>query len=184
MPNIEKKLTSNFQKSKTKNHPQTHAVDPDFLLLPGDALFFAGDVRVAPSLAADKGLSLVPVTSDAAAAGAKTSALLPTPLEASKAFGGGNGSDAAPQPPLALLEEGGNAPFLPSNSKLIQAVVRFKVRRRYVFCGLNFGPCLLSLSSFPDSEFLCFPVCVLSRSLSCFDNGFKTQFDYQNSKFN
>ena len=123
------------------HHPQkqTHAVDPDFLLLPGDALFFAGDVRVAPALAADKGLALVPVTADAAAAGAKTSALLPPPpqpLEASKAFGSRSpgGSDAAPQAPLALLEEGGGAPLLPSNSKLIQAVIRYKVR----FCCFSF----------------------------------------------
>ena len=118
------------------HQPQTHAVDPDFLLLPGDALFFAGDVRVAPALAAEKGLTLVPVTADAAAAGAKTSALLQQtpPLEASKAFGGGaSGSDAAPQAPLALLEEGVGAPLLPSNSKLIQAVVRHKVSNLFFF---------------------------------------------------
>ncbi len=95
---------------------------------------------MAPALAADKGLSLVPVTADAAASGAKSSALLP-PLEASKAFGG-SASDSAPQAPLALLEEGGNAPLLPSNSKLIQAVVRYKVSSccfsGFFFCSVFF----------------------------------------------
>ena len=97
---------------------------------------------MAPALAADKGLSLVPVTADAAASDAKSSALLP-PLEASKAFGG-SASDSAPQAPLARLEEGENAPLLPSNSKLIQAVVRYKVSSCFFlfFCiALTFFLC-------------------------------------------
>lgn len=117
----------------------------------------------------------MPVTADAAAAGAKTSTGFPaTQLEATKAFGnasnfgqslsssrsslpGGNGSDAAEQPPLALLEEGAGAPLLPSNSKLLQAIVRGKsplvgLTVREAALNKRFGAEVISISRHGSSQ--------------------------------